>query len=403
MTFSSGLLDPPSGFPVVGMIGGGQLARMTGQSAVSLGIGFRVLAAGSMDSAARAVREVAVGNADDPLVAADFASACDVVTFDHEQVPPDVLDAMVAAGATLRPGPESLVYAQDKIAMRELLTGAELPCPKWRVVEDAEQALEFAQSIGGDLVLKLSRGGYDGRGVWVCSSAAEIAEVMRQELPSGTRWLAEEKIDFAQELAAVVVRSPSGESLAYPVVRTVQTDGMCTEVVSPAPGLAYEHAVAAQDIALRVADLVSVTGVLAVEMFDTEDGVLINELAMRPHNSGHWSIDGAVTSQFENHLRGVLDLPLGDTSARQNWSVMVNVVGGEDTDLYAGTGRALRKDSELKIHLYAKESRSGRKLGHVTACGDELAPLLSRAHRAADEIAGPMRQAADEIAGANHE
>ena len=388
MTISNGLLDPPSGFPVVGMIGGGQLARMTAQSAISLGIGFRVLAAGSTDSAARAVREVAIGDPDDPLVAAEFASECDVVTFDHEQVPPAVLDAMSSAGATLRPGPESLVYAQDKIAMRELLTTAGLPCPRWRVVAKSSEAAEFAASLGGELVLKLSRGGYDGRGVWVCGNETEIADVMKQELPDGVRWLAEERVDFTQELAAVAVRSQSGQSLAYPVVRTVQTNGMCTEVISPAPGLAEEHAAAAQDVALRVADLVSVVGVLAVEMFDTVDGVLINELAMRPHNSGHWSIDGAVTSQFENHLRGVLDLPLGDTSSRQNWSVMVNVVGGEETDLYSGADRTLREDPELKIHVYAKEARKGRKLGHVTVCGDDLAPLLSRAHHAADEIGG---------------
>lgn len=390
MTMSKGLLDPPSGFPVVGMVGGGQLARMTGQCAISLGIGFRVLAAGSTDSAARAAREVAIGDPDDPVVAAEFASACDVVTFDHEQVPPAVLDAMGRAGATLRPGPESLVYAQDKIAMRELLTDAGLPCPRWQVVANSAEASEFASSLGGDVVLKLSRGGYDGRGVWICGSESEISAAMKQELPEGVRWLAEERVDFTQELAAVAVRSQSGQSLAYPVVRTVQTNGMCTEVVSPAPGLAEEHAVAAQNIALRVADLVSVTGVLAVEMFDTQAGVLINELAMRPHNSGHWSIDGAVTSQFENHLRGVLDLPLGDTSSRQRWSVMVNVVGGVDTDLYPGAERAMRADPELKIHVYAKDVRAGRKLGHVTVCGDDLTALLARAHRAADEITGAI-------------
>jgi 5-(carboxyamino)imidazole ribonucleotide synthase len=382
------LLDPLNGFPVVGMIGGGQLARMTGQSAISLGIGFRVLAASSSDSASRAVREVAVGDPDDPVVAAEFASSCDVVTFDHEQVSPTVLAAMSSAGATLRPQPESLVYAQDKIAMRELLSRAGLPCPRWRVVDNSLEASEFAALLGGDLVLKLSRGGYDGRGVWVCSNETEISEVMELELPAGVRWLAEEKVHFTQELAAVAARSQSGQALAYPVVRTVQNDGMCTEVISPAPGLAEDHAEAAQEIALQIAELISAVGVLAVEMFDTTDGVLINELAMRPHNSGHWSIDGAVTSQFENHLRAVLDLPLGDTSSRQEWTVMVNLVGGTHTDLYAGVERALTDDPELKVHMYAKEVRAGRKLGHVTACGDELSTLLSRAHNAADEITG---------------
>jgi 5-(carboxyamino)imidazole ribonucleotide synthase len=388
MTLPSTLLTPTTSFPVVGMIGGGQLARMTGQAAASLGIGFRVLAASADESAARSVREIVVGDPDNPKHAAEFAAQCDVVTFDHEQVPEEVLSAMVQAGAVLRPGPEALIYAQDKAAMRERLSQAGLPSPQWQVVAELSEAIDFAKRVGYPIVLKLSRGGYDGRGVWVCHSESEIQSTLEAPLPTGACWLAEEKVEFTQELAAVVVRSASGESVGYPVVRTVQTNGMCTEVVAPAPGLPPEHARAAQQIAIQVADLVSVVGVLAVEMFDTDDGVLINELAMRPHNSGHWSIDGAVTSQFENHLRAVLGMPLGDTGPRQPWTVMVNVVGGEGSDLFAATGRAMGADPKLKVHLYAKQPRPGRKLGHVNVCGEDLEPMLARAHRAANQIAG---------------
>ncbi|CAB4941334.1 unannotated protein [freshwater metagenome] len=203
-------------------------------------------------------------------------------------------------------------------------------------------------------------------------------------------WLAEERVAFTQELAAQVARSPSGQAVAYPVVRTVQTDGICTEVVSPAPGLSEEHATAAQAIALEIAGLLGVTGMLAVELFDTPDGVLVNELAMRPHNSGHWSIDGAVTSQFENHLRAVLDLPLGSPLALAAHAVMVNVLGGDLPDLYPAYRHLMARDPGLRVHVYGKEVRPGRKVGHVTVIGDDLTDLLARAHHAADYLSGAI-------------
>ncbi len=379
------------GFPVVGVIGGGQLARMLQQPAIALGVGLRVLATSMQESAAHAVRDVRLGDHDDLDDLRAFAAGCDVVTFDHEHVPPLLLKTLQDEGVAVRPGGRALVHAQDKIIMREALTAAGVPCPRWAAIDEVGQLEAFGAEAGWPLVLKTSRGGYDGRGVWVVDSFDEGAALIASTtLNPGARWLAEEKVDFVQELSAQVARSPHGQAVAYPVVRTVQTDGICTEVVAPAPGLTDDEAVAAQQAALTVAKVLDVVGMLAVEMFETRDGrVLVNELAMRPHNSGHWSIDGAVTSQFENHLRAVLDLPLGDPSAIAPYSVMVNVLGGDKEDgLYRAYLHCMARDPGLKIHMYGKDVRPGRKLGHVTVVGDDLDDLLARAHHAADYLTG---------------
>jgi 5-(carboxyamino)imidazole ribonucleotide synthase len=378
------------GFPVVGVVGGGQLARMMQQPAIALGIGLRVLATSIEDSAAQAVRDIRIGHHDDLDALRAFAAGCDVVTFDHEHVPPLLLKTLHDEGVVVRPSGRALVHAQDKIIMREALTAAGVPCPRWAAIDEVEQLEAFGAEAGWPLVLKTSRGGYDGRGVWVVGSYAEAAElVATTTLAPGARWLAEEKVDFVQELSAQVARSPHGQAVAYPVVRTVQTDGICTEVVAPAPGLTDDEVVAAQHAALTVAGALDVVGMLAVEMFETRDGrVLVNELAMRPHNSGHWSIDGAVTSQFENHLRAVLDLPLGDPSAIAPYAVMVNVLGGDKPDMFHAYLHCMARDPGLKIHMYGKDVRPGRKIGHVTVVGDDLDDLLARAHHAADYLTG---------------
>ena len=378
------------GFPVVGVVGGGQLARMMQQPAIALGVGLRVLATSIEDSAAQAVRDVRLGRHDDLEALRAFAAGCDVVTFDHEHVPPAHLEVLLSEGVAVRPGPGALVHAQDKIVMREALGAAGVPGPQWAEVETASDVAAFAERAGWPVVLKTSRGGYDGRGVWVLDDVEAALDLMASTtLTPGARWLAEERIDFVQELCAQVARSPHGQAVAYPVVRTVQTDGICTEVISPAPGLTDAEATAAQQAALTVAGALDVVGMLAVEMFETREGrVLVNELAMRPHNSGHWSIDGAVTSQFENHLRAVLDLPLGDPSAVAPYAVMVNVLGGEKGDMYRAFLHCLARDPGLKVHMYGKDVRPGRKIGHVTVVGDDLDDLLARAHHAADYLTG---------------
>lgn len=370
------------------MIGGGQLARMSAEAATALGIGFRVLAQSPTDPAAQVVRDVHFGSHEDIEALLAFAEGCAVVTFDHEHVPPAYLEQLEALGVAVRPGPAALFHAQDKIHMRQSLTNIGVPCPRWRVVSTLDQVTEFAAQVSWPVVLKTSRGGYDGRGVWVIKSAEQAAEVLAIPLAAGAQWLAEEHIDFVQELAAQVARSPHGQAVAYPIARTTQINGICAEVVVPCPGLSAERAVQAQEIALRIARDLNVIGMLTVELFDTGEEIYVNELAMRPHNSGHWSIDGAVTSQFENHLRAVLDLPLGDPRAVAPYAVMVNILGGDVDDLYSAYRHVLARDPGIKVHLYGKEVRPGRKLGHVTVIGDNYDQLLARGRHAADYFAG---------------
>jgi 5-(carboxyamino)imidazole ribonucleotide synthase len=243
-------------------------------------------------------------------------------------------------------------------------------------------------------VLKTSRGGYDGKGVWFVSTVEDCRPAFEAAAATGVRILAEELVDFRRELSALAVRSPSGQAAAYPVVESVQRDGICHEVVAPAPGLSDRLATQAEELALRVARELDVTGVLAVELFETvDDKILVNELAMRPHNTGHWTQDGALTSQFENHLRAVLDLPLGSPQARAPWTVMVNILGGPTDSggrLYDGYPHALARDPRLRVHLYGKEPRPGRKVGHVNAYGDDLQECLERARHAAAWFAGEL-------------
>jgi 5-(carboxyamino)imidazole ribonucleotide synthase len=369
------------------MVGGGQLARMTHPAAINLGVGFSVLAATPDESAAQVIRDPVIADEKQLADLREFAAGCDVVTFDHEQVPPDHLQALVASGVTLRPGPDALRYAQDKGAMRTRLTEIGIPCPPHRLVASPADVATFAADHGWPVILKTTRGGYDGKGVWLASSESETAEPFKAGVPV----LVEERVDFARELSAVVARSPHGQAVAYPVVESVQRDGICVEVIAPAPGIAADLAVDAQRIALTIAAELDIVGILAVEMFETRDGrLLVNELAMRPHNSGHWTIDGAVTSQFENHLRAVLDLPLGSPAARAPYTVMVNVLGGELPEVYSAYRHVMARDPWLKVHWYGKAVRPGRKVGHVTVCGDDLDDLRQRAWHAADYLKGDI-------------
>lgn len=387
---------PAADFPTVGVIGGGQLARMMQQAAIGLGVNLRVLSTDHTDSAALVINDVRIGAHDDEQAVLEFIDGVDVVTFDHEHVPPELLAKVLDAGIPVRPGPDALINAQDKIVMRQTLTAAGIPCPQWAAMDveiDAQSASAqlagFGDRVGFPFVMKTSRGGYDGRGVWVVDSLSQAIGVFDQHPLAGpAAWLLEEKVAFTAELAAQIARSPHGQAVTYPVVRTVQAHGICREVIAPAPGLDEKTAIAAQRIALQIAQVVGVTGMLAVELFQTDDGVLVNELAMRPHNSGHWTIDGSVTSQFENHLRAVLDLPLGSSAALAPFAVMVNVLGTEKGNLYAAYRHVMARDPRIKVHMYGKTARPGRKLGHVTAIGRDLPALLERANHAADYLAG---------------
>jgi 5-(carboxyamino)imidazole ribonucleotide synthase len=372
--------------PVVGMVGAGQLARMTAQAAVGLGIGFRVLAAAADEGAAQVCAGTQTGDyrSLDDLQA--FGAGCDVVTFDHEHVPGPHLRALERAGLRVRPGPDALRYAQDKRAMRERLAGLGVACPRSAPAACLDDVTRFVAETGWPVVLKAVSGGYDGKGVWVCGAPDQAADVLARALARGIELLVEEHVAFDRELAVLVARSPSGQAAVYPVVQTVQRDGICREVLAPAPGLAAATAVAAQRLGLSIAVGVGVTGMLAVELFETPGGLLVNELAMRPHNSGHWTIEGARTSQFEQHLRAVLDLPLGSPVAAGRHAVMVNILGGDDPDLYSRLVHVMAADPGVKVHLYGKAVRPGRKVGHVTAVGDDISDLRDRAARAASYL-----------------
>ena len=373
---------PRAGVPVVGMVGAGQLARMTAQAAVSLGIGFRVLAAAPGESAALVCAGTQIGDHRSLADLSAFSAGCDVVTFDHEHVPGPHLRALERAGVAVRPGPDALRFTQDKRAMREWLAGLGIACPRYARAAGLGDVTGFAADSGWPVVLKAVSGGYDGKGVWVCGTPAQAAEV----LAHGLDLIVEEHVAFRRELAVLVARSPSGQAAGYPVVQTIQRDGICREVLAPAPGLADATAIAAQRLGLTIAAALGVTGMLAVELFETPDGLIVNELAMRPHNSGHWTIEGARTSQFEQHLRAVLDLPLGAPALAARHAVMVNVLGGDDPDLHSRLVHVLAADPGLRVHLYGKAVRPGRKVGHVTALGDEVEALRDRARRAASYL-----------------
>jgi len=375
--------DSPPPAPVVGMVGAGQLARMTSQAATGLGIGFRVLAASATDSAAQVCAGTVIGDYTSLGDLRSFAAGCDVVTFDHEHVPGPHLAALEQAGRQIRPGAAALRYTQDKLVMRDRLRGLGVPCPRYAPVADQAEVAKAAADWGWPIVLKAVSGGYDGRGVWVCQTPAEATQVLAHPV----RVFAEEHVGFDAELAALVARSPHGQGAAYPVVQTVQRGGVCHEVLAPAPGLAAGRAVQAQRIALELAAELGVTGLLAVEFFSTPGGLLVNELAMRPHNSGHWTIEGARTSQFEQHLRAVLDLPLGDPGAVAPCVAMANVFGGTDPGVYARYTHVMAADPAVKLHLYGKSMRPGRKTGHATALGDDMPGVRERAVRAAEYLA----------------
>ena len=366
----------------VGVIGGGQLARMMIAPAVELGLDLRVLAEGEGMSAVLAA--TAIGDYRDLETVRAFAADVDVVTFDHEHVPQDVLRALVADGVVVHPGPDALQFAQDKLVMRARLAELGVPQPDWAPVRSIAELQDFLDAHAGAGVVKTPRGGYDGKGVRVVRAAAEAQDWL-DALAEDDALLVEELVPFVRELAQQVARRPSGQVVAYPVVETVQRDGVCAEVIAPAPAAADRLVEVAEEIGRTIAEGLGVTGMLAVELFETDDErILVNELAMRPHNSGHWSQDGAVTGQFEQHLRAVADLPLGSTAPRSAWSVMVNILGGpEEGTLEERFGAAMAAHPQAKIHTYGKAPRPGRKVGHVNVVDDDLDDAVYVARAAA--------------------
>lgn len=371
-------------FPVIGVVGGGQLARMMAPEALNLGFELRILAESPDVSSARAVADAPVGDYKDLATLREFARGLDVMTFDHEHVPNEHLQTLIAEGVNVQPRPAALIHAQDKLVMRAAIEELGLPNPAWAAVETVEELIAFGEKIGFPVVLKTPRGGYDGKGVRMIDNVAEARE--SADWFGNGALLAEDKVDFARELSALVARTPSGEAKAWDVVHTIQVDGVCDEVIAPAQNISDEVAHTAESAALKIAEAFGVTGVMAAELFETPGvgaGFVINELAMRPHNTGHWTQNGSITSQFEQHLRAVLDLPLGATDALAEITVMKNYLGGKNQDLFSAFQAALIAEPRVKVHAYGKSVRPGRKIGHVnvvSAPGESTESLRKRAN-----------------------
>lgn len=382
---------PSEQLPTIAMVGAGQLARMTQQAAISLGLSLRILAGAADESAALVAAGAQLGDGSDLETLRGFARGADVLTFDHEHVPLSVVNALQADGVRVFPAAHALRYAQDKLAMRERLGAAGFPSPKFRAVADVDQLLACGETFGWPLIVKTPSGGYDGKGVWQVSDAAAAREQLVPLFSEHPRLLVEERVAMRRELSAVVARSPYGQVACWPVTETVQHDGICVQTITPAPGLSDERAEEITRLAISIATELDVVGVLAVELFDIGSGVLINELAMRPHNSAHWTIEGARTSQFEQHLRAVLDYPLGSTALTAPAVVMANVLAGElppgTPSLDERLHHLFAHDPAARVHLYGKSPRAGRKVGHVTVLAespdDSVSALRARANAAA--------------------
>ncbi|EKT77045.1 phosphoribosylaminoimidazole carboxylase ATPase subunit [Rhodococcus opacus M213] len=387
--------DLTAGQPVVTMIGGGQLARMTHQAAIALGQTLRVLSGTADEPAAQVSPDVVLGSHTDLDALRRAAVGSHALTFDHEHVPTEHLDVLVAEGVNVQPPPTALIYAQDKLAMRRKLAELGAPVPAYAEVTWAEDVVKFGAEHGWPVVIKAVRGGYDGRGVWITDDSDEAERIVTQQLDKGVSLIVEEKVEMRRELSAMVARSPFGQGATWPVVETVQRHGQCAVVLAPAPALPDSVAEAAEGLALRIASELGVVGAMAVELFETTDGALVvNELAMRPHNSGHWTMDGARTSQFEQHLRAVLDYPLGDAAPLAPITVMANVLGAPTAPEMSMDERVhhlFARMPDAKIHLYGKGEREDRKIGHVNIVGgpgsiddpEYVARVRERAERAA--------------------
>ena len=370
----------------VGVIGGGQLARMMQPAAIALGINLSVFAESEGSSAHGAVTKV--GDYTDLAQLREFAKDVDVITFDHEHVPTELLRQLEAEGVNVRPGPAALIHAQNKLVMRKKLAELGLPQPNWAEITSPQELEQFIGIHGPKIVVKTPIGGYDGKGVRVVSSAAEVSDWLENLESFGGSLLAEQKVAFLSEAAQLIARRPSGEAKSWPLVQTIQSGGVCSEVIAPYPSLSLSDPAA--DIAHSIANGLGVTGVMAVEMFVLADGsLLVNELAMRPHNSGHFSIEGSNTSQFEQHLRTVLDLPLGDTGMRGGFAVMVNLLGVDDKNsFYEHYPTAMARYPSVSFHLYQKTARLGRKMGHLTVLGSNHEELLETGREARSLIYG---------------
>jgi 5-(carboxyamino)imidazole ribonucleotide synthase len=370
----------------VGIVGAGQLARMGWQAAISLDLELLCLG-GAGDAAAAAGAALLEGSGRDGVALAALADRCQVLTFEHELVDLEALSELERRGVRVRPSTGALALAVDKLHQRRTLAAMEgVTVPAHAPVAGPPAVEDFAGKHGWPVVLKARSGGYDGRGVWMCADLEEARAAFADAQRAGLELYAEEAVELDGELAVLVARSPSGEVAVHPVVETFQLDGMCRWVVMPAR-IPEQVGVQAETLARNLAEQVGLEGLMAIELFLTAgEQLLVNELALRTHNTGHLHTEASTTSQFEQHLRAVLDLPLGVTAPLVSAAAMVNVVGPRDgSDPASRLGEALAVPG-AHVHLYGKSARPGRKLGHVTVCAPTPEEALELAREAADRL-----------------
>ena len=349
---------------------------MTVAPAIALGVTLKLFAQDKSDSAAQICDHV-VGDFRNLKEVLNFARECDVITFEHELVPLSVIKGLEAEGIRVYPPSSAFIYSQNKAEMRKILS--DLPSPQWKLIADEEEITSFP------VIAKAISGGYDGRGVWKISDR----DLLKDIIAIHPQLLIEELVEFDSEIAVMVARSPHGQASTWAPTQTIQENGICTRTVTPAT-VSSEVSEKASALALAIAERVGLVGVMAVEMFVKGDQLFINELAMRPHNSGHWTIEGSATSQFEQHLRAILDLPLGDPSMTASFAVMGNILGGDKSDMYRPYLHLMARNPELKVHQYMKEVRPGRKIGHVNAVGEDLLHLEELIVHARDYMSGEI-------------
>lgn len=378
------------------IIGDGQLARMMQHAAVELGLSARVLASTPDASAAQVSADVVLGDYTNREHVEEVSRDAAAVTFDHEHVPNEYLDDLIEAGINVQPQPSALIHAQDKLIMRKKLRELGAPVPPFLQITSTEDIAGFFEATNGAVCLKACRGGYDGKGVWFPKTVEEAQELVADLLAKQVPLMAEKKVQLVRELSAMVARTPSGKIASWPVVESVQEEGICVEAVAPAPDTDAATLKAAEKLSHVIASELGVTGVLAVELFETVDEagqpeIIVNELAMRPHNTGHWTQDGCVTSQFEQHLRAVLDRPLGATTPLSDHTVMANVLGGDkdpEMPMHQRMDMVWSRFPQAKIHMYGKDWRPRRKIGHVnmTSAPGQTATELRREARLAAQF-----------------
>jgi 5-(carboxyamino)imidazole ribonucleotide synthase len=337
---------------------------MMAEAAESLPVDLSVLAQGVHDPAVAYIKDHYFGSALDPRAVVDFGRPCDAVTVDHEVVSLEALNEIESRGVHVAPSTSALRFANDKAFQREEFSRHGFPLPEFLVLREFDaEAIRHFTSRHPRVVVKAARGGYDGRGVTVIDG--DPSDIVR-ELIDHTPVLLEEFLDLIGEVAVSVVTGRDGATVTYPAVDPIQKNGMC-ELVHVPSTLPTALALMATELAEKIAEVVQAVGVLAVEIFVTNDSLLVNEVATRPHNSGHWSIEGSTTSQFSNHVRAVSGLPLGETTPLAPFTTMINVVGRATEPPWS----ELRELRGVAVHDYGKEHRLGRKLGHVTVLSED--------------------------------